>query len=102
MKIFVGKLTGEILEEDLRLLFQPYGYITAVQILKDYHRGGKFMYGILEMPVKKQAVAAIKALDGEILKGLKITVHPARMGLKTRRGQGRGGGRRNSDPTESQ
>jgi len=100
MKIFVGTWQKVISEVDLQDLFIKYGHITSVYIFKDTEQGNNIYYGLVEMPVKKQALAAIKGVNGTKINGMELQVHPARSGEKNRRHSGRCGGRRKHDPTE--
>jgi RNA recognition motif-containing protein len=100
MKIYVGKLNSGIAEEDLKILFQPFGHVTSVYIWNENENGENFSYGIIDMPVKKQAQFAIVSLDQMEFKGHILSVHVARMGSKNRRKAGRVGGRRHYDPPE--
>jgi RNA recognition motif-containing protein len=100
MKIFVGRLSKAISEADLQNLFIKYGHITSVYIRKDSKNGNNLYYGLVEMPVKKQALAAIEGVNGIKINGVELHVHPARIGEKNRRHSGRAGGRREYDPSE--
>lgn len=102
MKIFVGKLPMLTGEEELQKLFVQYGHVTSVYIRRESENGNNFYYGMVEMPVKKQALAAIKALNGKKYNGHLLIVHEARTGLKNRRHSGRGGGRRSYDPSDTE
>lgn len=100
MKIFVGVLPKTMLEVDLQNMFNKYGHITSVYIRKNNEKGNNYHYGLVEMPVKKQALAAIKGINGKMIDGRELKVHPARIGEKNRRHSGRSGGRRDNDPSE--
>ena len=100
MKIYVGKLNSEIGDDDLKILFQPFGHVTSVYIWTDNDNGENYNYGIIDMPVKKQAQLAIESLDKLEYKGHPLSVHKARLGYKNRRRSGRPGGRRWYDPPE--
>ena len=100
MKIYVGMLSSEFTEKELQKLFREYGHVTSVYIWKSSENGNNQFYGLIEMPVKKQALSAIESLDGKKLKGLTLSVHPARYNTKNRRRTGRLGGRRNTDPPD--
>ena len=97
MKIYVGKLNSGIAEGDLKILFQPFGHVTSVYIWDENENGENFCYGIVDMPVKKQAQFAIASLDKMEFKGHVLSVHVARAGSKNRRKAGRLGGRRHND-----
>ena len=101
MKIFAGKLPKDITEEDLRSTFEEYGHVTSVYIIRENKDGDDYLYGLIEMPVNKQANLAIESLDGKEMKGVKLSIHEARVGLKDRRRSGRGGGRRKDDSPEA-
>jgi RNA recognition motif-containing protein len=100
MKIYVGALSSDMTEKELKSLFQTYGHVTSVYILKESENGQFFFYGLVEMPVKKQALLAIESLDGKKQNGMTLSIHPARMGHRNRRRSGRAGGRRNNDPPD--
>jgi len=100
MKIYVGVLSSDFTEKELQLLFREFGHVTSVYIWKSSEDGDNHLYGLIEMPVKKQALSAIESLNGKKMKGITLSVHPARFGSKNRRRTGRPGGRRSSDPPE--
>lgn len=98
MKIYAGMLLEDIEETELREIFKKHGNVKSVEIHQESIVGGYFRYGLIEMPNKIEAWAAIQALDGYELKGVLLSVHPARAGAEDRRKPGRGGGRRRTDP----
>lgn len=100
MKIYIGNLTKQITEDFLHLTFRPFGQVEYVCLIKDTITKESEGFGFIEMPKEVEAWAAINALDGKMIKGQKISVHPARKNLKDRRVSGRGGGRRIMDPPE--
>lgn len=102
MKLYVGTLSSEFTEKELQNLFREYGHVTSVYIWKSGENGKNQFYGLIEMPVKKQALSAIESLDGIKLKGITLSVHPARFSNKNRRRTGRLGGRRSTDPPEKE
>jgi RNA recognition motif-containing protein len=102
MKIFVGELPKKFTEEDLKKEFEKYGHVTSVYILRENVNGDDFNYGLVEMPVTKQAVEAIARLDGKKIQDVVVNVHQARTGTKNRRKSGRGGGRRRDDPSDEE
>ena len=96
MKIYVGNLSYEVTEEELRLAFEPFGQVESATILKDKYSGQSKGFGFMEMPSKAEAQAAIDGLNGTELKGRAIKVNEARprpesRGGKGRQGRGRGG-----------
>jgi len=89
MKIYVGNLSTEVTEEELREAFEASGQVEEVNIVKDRYSGQSRGFGFVEMPNKAEAQAAIAALNGEELKGRTLNVNEARP-----RPGGGGGGRR--------
>lgn len=90
MNIFVGNLSRDVTEEDLRSAFAAYGSVDRVNILKDKFTGEPRGFGFVEMGSKAEGEAAIAALNHKDLKGRALTVNEARP--KTDR-PGGGGGR---------
>ena len=99
MNIFVGNLSRDVTEDDLRRAFEALGQVTSVTILKDKFTGEPRGFGFVEMPAKAAAEAAIRELNGRELKGRALTVNEARprpeggKGSPRRGGPGGGGAR---------
>jgi RNA recognition motif-containing protein len=91
MNIYVGNLSRDVTEEELRQLFIPFGEVTAVSIIKDKYSGQSRGFGFIEMPSKSEGQAAIAGLKGKTLKERTIDVSEARPRPDSR-GGGRGGG----------
>lgn len=89
MNIYVGSLSRDVSEDDLRQAFEAFGEITSVNIIKDKFSGESRGFGFVEMPSKDEAQAAIDGLNGKDLKGQSLNVNEARP-----RSEGRGGGGR--------
>ncbi len=95
MNIYVGNLSHEVTEEDLRQAFEAFGQVTSAKIITDRYTGESRGFGFVEMPTKAEAQSAITELNGKEVKGLTLNVNEARPRPKGRRGGGRqGGGRR--------
>jgi RNA recognition motif-containing protein len=102
MNIYVGNLANEVNEDDLRGIFDAFGQVESVNILKDKFSGKSKGFGFLEMPSTDEAQAAIKEVNGMDLKGTAIRVNEAhprptgglhqRSGPNRRGGTNRGGG----------
>ncbi len=90
MNIFVGNLSRQVAEADLKKLFEPFGEITSVNVIKDKFSGESRGFGFVEMAKKEEAEAAMKELNGKEVEGQQLIVNEARP--KADRG-GRGGGR---------
>ncbi len=101
MKIYVGRFSREFTETDLKEMFKPFGHVTSVYLRRETTNNSVLYFGLVEMPVKKQAIEAITALDGTRTDGRVLSVHAARIGHKNRRRGGRKGGRRLDDPTDT-
>jgi RNA recognition motif-containing protein len=95
MNIYVGNLSNEVTEEDLKQAFEGFGQVASVNIIKDRYSGQSRGFGFVEMPAKPEAQSAIEGLNGKELKGQMLKVSEARPRSEGRRGGGRrGGGRR--------
>ncbi len=88
MNIYVGNLSWEATEEDLRQAFEPFGQIESVRIITDKFSNKSKGFGFVEMPAKAEAQAAISGLNGKELKGRTITVNEARPRPEGRQGGG--------------
>ena len=78
MKIFVGNLSPDITEEDLRQAFAAFGQVTAVSIVNDRYTGVSKGFGFVEMPGKAASLAAITGMNYQELKGQPLKVNEAR------------------------
>jgi RNA recognition motif-containing protein len=94
MNIFVGNISRNATEDDIREAFAAFGKVATVSLLKDKFSGEPRGFGFVEMPAKNEADAAIAGLNGVDLKGRALTVNEARPKTETRGGGGGGGGRR--------
>jgi RNA recognition motif-containing protein len=93
MNIYVGNLSPEVTEDDLRAAFESYGQVTSVKVIKDKFTGEPRGFGFIEMPGRQEAKSAMDGLNTSELKGKPIVVNEARERSDKRRG---GGGRRRS------
>ncbi|MDY7037557.1 MAG: RNA-binding protein [Thermodesulfobacteriota bacterium] len=94
MKIYVGNLSYEVTEMDLRQVFEPLGQIESVNIINDKYTGRSKGFGFVEMPGAGEGKAAIEALNGKELKGRAIVVNVARPRTENRGDRGGYGGGR--------
>jgi len=94
MNIYIGNLSHEVTEEDLRQAFEGFGQVETVKIIKDRYSGESRGFGFVEMPAKGEAESAINDLNGKDLKGQALNVSEARPRAQDRRGGGRRGGQR--------
>lgn len=91
MNIYVGNLSRDVREDDLKQAFEAFGTVESVNIIKDKFSGESRGFGFVEMPDKVQAQSAIEGLNGKDVKGRAISANEARP--KTE-GQRSGGGKR--------
>ncbi len=94
MNIYVGNLSKDLTESDLREAFQAFGEVASASIIKDKYSGESRGFGFVEMPNLAEAKSVIAGLNGKSLKGRTITVNEARPRTENRGGGGFGGGRR--------
>jgi cold-inducible RNA-binding protein len=102
MNIYVGNLPYDITEEEVRSEFAAFGGVTSVTIPKDKYSGQAKGFAFVEMRVLSEGQAAIKGLNGKMMKDRKLTVNGARErsdvrgggSYGARGGGGRGGGGR--------
>jgi RNA recognition motif-containing protein len=93
MKIYVGNLSYEVTEEDLRQEFEAFGGVTSVSIISDKYSGRPKGFGFVEMATVSEGQAAINGLNGKMLKDRTLTVNAAKPRTDDR-GSGSYGGRR--------
>ena len=82
MNIYVGNLSYEVTEDDLRTLFGEFGEISSVKIIMDRFSGRSKGFGFVEMPSNSEADQAIKALNRNLIKGRNIKINQADPGGK--------------------
>jgi len=92
MNIYVGNLANDVTEDDLRQLFEAFGQVESANVVKDRFSGESRGFGFVDMPSRKEALAAIAELNGKNVKGQAIKADEARPRSPDRRG-GHGGGR---------
>jgi RNA recognition motif-containing protein len=94
MKIYVGNLSYQVNEDQLREVFAAHGQVESATIIKDKFSGQSKGFGFDEMSSKEEAEAAISALNGTDLQGRRMNVNEARPrpeGGRRDGGGGRGG-----------
>lgn len=77
MNIYVGNLSYEVNEDDLRGTFEAYGQVTASTIIKDKFSGKSKGFGFVEMADSDKGKAAIESLNGKEYKGRTMKVNEA-------------------------
>lgn len=100
MNLYVGNLSWTMTEDDLRTLFEQYGTVTSIKIVKDRETGRSKGFGFVEMENDTEAQNALSSLYDKEIQGRKIVINEAQErpakpggggGFK-KRGFGGGGG----------
>mgnify|MGYP001487637668 FL=1 len=78
MNVYVGNLSYDLSEEDLKTAFAEYGEVTSAKIISDRYSGRSKGFGFVEMTSDDEAKAAIEGLTGKELAGRAIVVNEAR------------------------
>ncbi len=78
MNIYVGNLSRDATEQDLKDAFGAFGQVASVSIIKDKFSGLPRGFAFVEMASDAEANAAIAGLNGKSLKGRPLTVSQAR------------------------
>jgi RNA recognition motif-containing protein len=91
MNIYVGNLSYNVSEENLRQAFEPFGQVSSATIVKDKYSGQPRGFGFVEMPDRAEAQEAIKSLNGKELLGKQMSVNEARPRTNRGRSGGQGG-----------
>ncbi len=97
MNIYVGNLPKDATDFELQDLFNGYGKVRSVKIIRDLFSGESKGFGFVEMNDKEEAQKALDELNTKEFKGNKIVVNEARPKNTNRRGgrgNSRGGGNR--------
>jgi RNA recognition motif-containing protein len=96
MNIYVGNLSRDVTDDDLRQAFEAFGQVESANVIKERFTGESRGFGFVEMPSKNEAQKAIEEMNGKDLQGRIINVNEARPKAQNRRGGsgGGGGGRR--------
>jgi RNA recognition motif-containing protein len=76
--MYIGNLSYEVNEEDLKNLFSEYGTVENVKIISDVFSQKSKGFGFVEMPDNSEAEKAMAALDTSELKGRHIKVNEAK------------------------
>jgi RNA recognition motif-containing protein len=91
-KLYVGNLSYNTTENDLKDLFSQHGPVTGVDLIMDKFSGRPRGFAFVVMETKEGAEAAIAALNGKNLDGRDLTVNEARPREERPARSGGGGG----------
>lgn len=92
-KLYVGNLSFDASEEELRQLFEPHGTVESAKLATDRDSGRSRGFGFIEMSSDNEAESAITALNGTQVGGRALIVNEARPKASGFGGGGYGGGR---------
>jgi cold-inducible RNA-binding protein len=93
MKLYVGNLSYDTNETELRELFTPFGEPESARVITDRDTGRSKGFGFVEFADSAQANAAMSALNGKEVHGRALTVNEARPRNESSGGGGFRGGR---------
>ena len=88
--LFIGNMSFQTTEEELRSIFEPYGETTRIQLMTDRDTGRSRGFAFVELTNDEEAAKAITALNGKEVNGRALNVNEARP--KTERSGPRSGG----------
>lgn len=94
MKIYVGNMSFDTEESDLRKAFEEHGSVDSVAIITDRDTGRSKGFGFVEMSDDTQAQTAIDSMNDKEFMGRTLKVNKARPRNDSRGGGGGGGGGR--------
>jgi RNA recognition motif-containing protein len=78
MNIYVGNMSFDTTEDQVRQAFGSFGEVATVKIITDRDSGQSKGFAFVEMPSKDEASAAISGLSGRDLNGRAINVSQAK------------------------
>jgi RNA recognition motif-containing protein len=84
IKIYVGNLSFETNEGDLKGLFGTYGAVDSAKVIMDQFTGKSRGFGFIEMQDREEGLKAIQELDSKDLGGRPLKVNEARPKSETR------------------
>jgi cold-inducible RNA-binding protein len=76
--LFVGNMSFQTTESELRDLFAPFGQVTRIHMAMDRETGRARGFAFVEMPNDEEAAKAMSGLDGKELGGRNLKVNEAR------------------------
>ena len=78
MNVYVGNLSYDLSEDDLKQAFEEFGEVTSAKIISERYSGRSKGFGFVEMTSDDEGKAAIEALSGKELSGRTMVVNEAR------------------------
>lgn len=86
MRIYVGNLSYNVTEEELRQEFAAFGEVESVSLVTDRFSGRPRGFGFVDMPSKEEGEAAIASINGKMLDYRAVVVNEARPRSDSRSG----------------
>lgn len=80
MNMYVGNLSVDVTETDLKTAFSAFGHVESVKIVMDDYARRSKGFGFVDMPDNSEADTAIKTLNKDGLNGNRIKVNAADAG----------------------
>jgi cold-inducible RNA-binding protein len=78
MKLYVGNMSFDSSETELRKAFEAFGAVESVTIIMDRDTGRPKGFGFVEMSNDAEAKKAIEGLNGKDFMGRALNVNEAR------------------------
>jgi RNA recognition motif-containing protein len=78
INIYVGNLSFDTKEDELRALFEAYGPVQSVRVIYDQFTGRSRGFAFVEMEAREQGVQAIQELDSKDLGGRTLKINEAK------------------------
>jgi RNA recognition motif-containing protein len=78
MNIYVGNLSYQVNDTELRQMFEPFGEVSSASVIIDKMSGDSKGFGFVEMSAGAEAQAAIDQLNDTPVHGRNLRVNEAR------------------------
>lgn len=78
MNIYIGNISRETSENEVSALFEEFGKVDSINLIRDNHTKLLKGFGFIEMPDAEAAEKAIKSLNGQMFNGRPLTVNVAK------------------------
>ena len=78
MNIYVGNLSYQASDDDLRAAFEAFGQVSSAQVIKDKFTGRSRGFGFVEMPDNAEGQKAIEGVNEQEIAGRPVRVNEAR------------------------
>lgn len=78
MNIYVGNLSYQATDDDLREAFEAFGQVSSAQVIKDKFTGRSRGFGFVEMPSSEEGQKAIEGVNNQEVAGRPVRVNEAR------------------------